>query len=441
MSIKVFKDESANSIFIEDANGAQFLNSLQATVPTTMVNISDLAKQFDIVSNADHNEFIDNNGVTYVQLSINQGGTGTPTEVCNLLNAIFASSGTPSSEIPVITSSLGISLTQGEILNYELIADYGVGYEWDLSNVSGITTVEGNIRKLIGGSSLATGEYAIPVKAINYNGEDSQIIELSVGNPAFANTKSVNFNNNDWLGANAGILQNSLGRAANGSGSSDAWTISFWFKAGTATNANQTIFYFGSQDVSNQGYIQIKYNGQNTEKKIEMRYGSNNNRLNFATQVASVTVGQWQHYVISYDGGTTGANSGSMNTYYNRFKFFIDGVDVSASNLRTNNNFGYTGSIQPQNLRVGRFNNGQAMRNNCRVDELAIWDSDQSSNISDIYNSGVPFDFINLSQAPLHWWRMGDGDTFPYLFDVGTEANCIFVMNSMTSSDIVNDVP
>ena len=94
MSIKVFKDDSANSIFIEDANGAQFLNSLQATVPTTMVNISDLAKQFDIVSNADHNEFIDNNGVTYVQLSINQGGTGTAAEVCNLLNAVFASSGT-----------------------------------------------------------------------------------------------------------------------------------------------------------------------------------------------------------------------------------------------------------------------------------------------------------------------------------------------------------
>ena len=31
-TIKVFKDESANSIFIEDANGAQFLNSLQATL-------------------------------------------------------------------------------------------------------------------------------------------------------------------------------------------------------------------------------------------------------------------------------------------------------------------------------------------------------------------------------------------------------------------------
>ena len=39
MSIKIYKDEAANSIFIEDANGAQFLNSLQASVPTTTVTI------------------------------------------------------------------------------------------------------------------------------------------------------------------------------------------------------------------------------------------------------------------------------------------------------------------------------------------------------------------------------------------------------------------
>jgi hypothetical protein len=433
-TIKIFKDTQANSIFIEDANGAQFINSLQASIPNgdDKVFISDLAKQIDLVSNALHTDFRDENDNPY---------TGTATMVCNQLNSIFQSSGTSDDNPPSITSSLGISLTQGETLNYELTADYGVGYEWDLSNVSGVTTVEGNVRKLIGGSSLTTGEYAIPVKAINYNGEDSQIIEMTVGQPAFANTKSVNFNNNDWLGANAGILQNVLGRSANGSGSGDAWTIAFWFKAGTSTNASQTIFYFGNQDVANQGYIQLKYNGQNSFKRLEFRYGSNNNRINLFTQSATFTVGQWHHIVITYDGGTTGASSGSVSNYYSRFKTFVDGVDVSASNIQTNNNFGYTGSIQPQNLRVGRFNNGQALRNNCRIDELAIWDSDQSSSISDIYNSGIPFDLSNLTTEPRHWWRMGDGDTYPYLFDNGSEANCIFVMNSMTSADIVNDVP
>jgi len=81
------------------------------------------------------------------------------------------------------------------------------------------------------------------------------------------------------------------------------------------------------------------------------------------------------------------------------------------------------------------------MRNNCRVDEVAIWDTDESSNISSIYNSGSPFDLSTLTNDPLHWWRMGDGDTFPFLLDSGNQNNCIFVMNNMTSSDIVNDVP
>ena len=76
-----------------------------------------------------------------------------------------------------------------------------------------------------------------------------------------------------------------------------------------------------------------------------------------------------------------------------------------------------------------------------RVDELALFDSDQSSNASTLYNSGVPFDLSTLSTEPKHWWRMGDGDTYPNLQDNGTEANCTFVMYNMTSSDIVSDVP
>jgi len=42
---------------------------------------------------------------------------------------------------------------------------------------------------------------------------------------------------------------------------------------------------------------------------------------------------------------------------------------------------------------------------------------------------------------PVHWCRMGDGDTYPFLLDTGSAANCIYIMYSMTSSSIVNDVP
>jgi hypothetical protein len=367
--------------------------------------------------------------------------TGTEAQKVNELNALFQNSGSTMGQLPTITSSLAVSLTTGDTLNYELTADYGVGYEWDLSNVSGIVNVEGNLRKIIGGSNLSAGTYNIPVKAINYNGEDSQTIVLTVSNPLFSNTRSVQFNNQDYLGANAALLDATLGRTGNGSGSSDAWSIGFYFKAGGSSNQTQTIFYFGSNDVTNGNHIRIYWNGaNNSREQLILQYGSTNNRLILKTPVNSLPNNSgWNHWLVTYDGGTTGSGSAQINDYYSRFKIFKNGTQISTIN--SNNNFGNTTALSGQNLRVGRYNASGYMRSNCVVDELAIWDSDQSANVSSIYNSGTPFDLSTLTAQPRHWWRMGDGDTFPNLQDSGTAANCVFVMNNMTASDIINDVP
>ncbi len=428
MTITIYKDSNANAIFIEDANGAQFLNALQATVSNGYCSVQGLARGFEIISDADYADFIDEDGQAWGDSAIN---------VCNALNAIFVSSGASGTELPEITSSLAASIVEGETLNYELTADYGVGYEWDLSNVSGVTNVEGNPRKLIGGSSLSSGTYNIPVKAINYNGEDSETIVLTVSTPPFSDTKSVNFSNQDYIGANAALLSSTLGRTGNGSGASDAWSVSFWYKASSGTQG-QTIFYFGDSDASNGGYIQLMQINSSGNKVLRFRYGSSNNRLTLQTASGSLTAGTWQHIFISYDGGTTGASSGDINSYYGRFKIYIDGSLETTTN--SNNNFGWSSAIDADNFRLGRFTSGNYMRD-CRVDELAIWDSDQSSNVSDIYNSGSTFDLSTLSNQPLHWWRMGDGDTYPNLQDSGTAANCTFVMYNMTSADIVSDTP
>ncbi len=61
---------------------------------------------------------IDVSNLTGFPLLINQGGTGTATEVCNLLNAIFASSGTPTAEVPVITSNLVIKTIIDDLRKY-----------------------------------------------------------------------------------------------------------------------------------------------------------------------------------------------------------------------------------------------------------------------------------------------------------------------------------
>ena len=427
MSIKIYKDQNAGAVFIENSNGVQFLNSLQATLDDpadVKVNIHDLSKDVDIFTQVPFSDFVDQSGSAY-------GSNATDT--VNALNAEFSASGSSTGVPPTITSATTVNMTEGDTLNYELVATKGVGYEW--SNLpSGVVNVEGNMRKLVGGSTLAVGTYNITAKAINYFGEDSETITLNVAAPPYSNTKSVNFQNQDYLGANANLLDSVLGRSSNGSGSSDAWSISLWFKPST-NSSGQTIFYFGASDVTNSGFVEVRFIGNND--RIRLRYGSNNNYIQLSTPTNSLTHSTWNHILISYDGGTTGASSGDLSDYYSRFKIFIDGSQQTTSN--SHNNYGWSGAISGQNLRVGRFASGTYMRDNCRVDELAIWGSDQSGNIFDIYNSGSTHDLDQLDTPPNHWWRMGDGDTYPNIQDnVGTAT---FVMYNMTAADIVTDAP
>lgn len=429
MAITIYKDDSANAIFIEDANGVQFINSLHATCEATGdgVSITDLARNIEIVSNLHFTEFVTQNGGTY--------GPDAVT-VCNGLNTIFSAAGNDLGQAPEITSPLTISLVQGETLNYELIANFGVGYEWDLSNVPGVVTVDGNPRKLVGGSALTNGTYNIPVKAINYYGEDSETIVLTVAQPAFADTKSIQFDNQDWMGANAALLT-ALERSGNGSGSGDAWSISFWFKGSSSTSNGQTILYFGSNDTTNGHHLYLRYQGGNN--RIRFRYGSTNNHLNFHSPDNSINDNTWHHILVTYDGGTTGSSSADVNNYYGRFNLFIDGVDVSSSGTWSHTNYGITTALSGQNFRVGRYGSSQYLQGGCKVNELAVWDSDQSANIAAIYNSGSTHDLSALGSAPSHWWRMGDGDTFSVIQDnIGTAD---FVMYNMTVADIVSDVP
>lgn len=438
-NIKVWLDGASNAAVFQipalGQGGMVFVNEMKAILG----DIPDTCSIINMQRGSDSDDFLEVYDRAYTDFvdEADQPHGNSASSTVDALNAILQRSGSSLGDAPVITSSTTVNLTSGDTLNYELTADNGVGFEW--SNLpTGVVTVEGNVRKLIGGSTLATGTYTATARAVNYFGEDTQDIDFVVAAPPYSNTKSVNFSNGDYLGANAALLDDELGRAGNGSGSGDAWTIAFWFKPGTATNANQTILYFGGQIVSNEGYVQVKYDGNlTTGQNITLRYGTNNNRLELKTSPNSLTIGSWSHVIVTYDGGTTGAASDDVDDYYSRFSIVIDGVVQSTSN--SHNNYGYTGSVEGDNFRLGRWNNGQSLRNNCRIDELAVWGSDQSSNIASIYNSGSTHDLSLLSPAPDHYWRMGDDDSYPIIQDV--EGSAVFVMYNMTSSDIVSDVP
>ncbi len=427
MSIIIYRDTQANAIFVEDANGVQFLNSLQAILINpldTFLSVKDLARGIDIFTAIPFAEFVDQSLVQY-------GGTAALT--VNALNALFTGSGLDVP--PVITSPLTINTTEGASINYELTATGGVGFEWE-NLPAGLVTVEGNVRKLVG-SIAVDGVYTPTMKAVNYFGNDTETLTITVSNPPYSNTKSVRFNNNDYMNASAST-SNPMYRASNGAGSGDAWTISLWFKAGTSGDSEQTIVMFGGSDQNNEGRVHLWYDGSNNDKHIRLRYGTNNNYLEFETPNNGIVQGVWNQIIVTYDGGTTGNNQAQLNNYYGRFDIFINGVSQTLN--KDHNNDGWSGSIKDEYFRLGR--NGTSsnyMRNNCLVDEVAIWSSDQVANVSDIYNGGVPHILSALTTAPDHWWRMGDGDTFPAITDqIGA---LDFTMFNMTVGDIVNDTP
>lgn len=426
--IIIYRDDNARAIFIENQNGVQFLNNIQAfqdNITDNFLSIRDISRDIEIMSNINYDEFENEGGLLW-------GSSGVTTT--NNLNAIFASSG-GAGDVPVITSSLSVSLTQGDVLNYELTASNGVGYEWDFSSVPDVVNVEGNIRKLIGGSTLPIGTYNIPVKAINYYGEDSETIVLNVSSPPFSNTKSIFFRQNDYCNLTANTL-NPLYRSGNNTGT--AWSVGFWFKPSTSSNQNQTILSLGGNDLNNEGTVQIRYNGNNgSRQRMAIFYGTNNNNLDIFSPIASTTSGVWAHWLFVYDGGTTENGSGGINTSYSRFKIYKNGVLQTPTN--TNDNYGFSGAINTENFRFSRLTSSGQYSRNCFIDELAMWASDESSNASAIYNSGSPFDLNTLTSSPDNWWRMGDGDTFPTLEDINRTLDATMV--NMTVADIVNDVP
>ncbi len=132
--------------------------------------------------------------------------------------------------------------------------------------------------------------------------------------------------------------------------------------------------------------------------------------------------GQWHHLLGTYD-GTSNANG---------LKLYIDGV------LNVQGTAGSTGinSFASTEPTIGAITGGGQWRLEGNIDEVALWNTDESANASTIYNSGVPNDISSLS--PLSHWRCGDGDTSPTLTDNGSGGNDGTMTNFTTFS---TDVP
>lgn len=195
-----------------------------------------------------------------------------------------------------------------------------------------------------------------------------------------SNTYSLNFDGtDDYLSASSIVTT-----------TAQQGTISAWIK--TNTSAFMPIFSASnnSSGVSNEWLVfQVDSGG-----KFEIA----SNRLGTVEiyeSSSTVTDNAWHHVMIT--------SSGSA------YKLFLDG---SEQTLASGNNTGtWIGDIGTKTAcSIGAMRRSADASNsyfNGNIDEVAIWDSDQSSNISTIYNSGTPGSLLSLN--PKAWWRMGDG--------------------------------
>jgi hypothetical protein len=119
--------------------------------------------------------------------------------------------------------------------------------------------------------------------------------------------------------------------------------------------------------------------------------GYNGKKVNFIPSLNT-----WYHIAYVYTGGTSAGTA----------KIFINGSEMSGTNEHVS---GFGGISSPSNTsaHVGYAPLSSKYLNG-KIDEVAIWQSDQSSNMSSIYTGTSAIDLSALSTPPNEWFRFED---------------------------------
>jgi len=354
---------------------------------------------------------------------------GTIADVINALNVVFTSGGTPSGQVPVITSVLSLNVQENDPINYILTADHLAGVYWnDLP--TGLAPLVGDNRELLGAIDTAN-VYVVPVTVTNAFGVDTQDLTITVTALPYVNAKSVRYY---LIGGGFTQVDDTtssfpLYRAGDGTGASDAWSVSMWVYR--LINSNMYVFDYGPGGGANDDRIRLQ--GRNSDK-MRLNIGDNND---FRIETSGgFTPNAWHHIVVTYDGSSTDTGS------FNQFKIYIDDVEYSVGegNVSTAGG-GFDGSYDTDSsFRLGRsLSGGNGFTG--WIDEVSVYDYVLSAaNVTTLYNTGNGgIDLPDGGVIPTNWWRMGDGDIFPTLTDHA--GSLTMTMYNMISTDIQNNVP
>ena len=260
-----------------------------------------------------------------------------------------------------------------------------------MTDINTYTTAEiANLTPQSGDLVLNTDDNAVQL----WNGSAWKIFDSDVS-PVFSEY-SVEFDGtNDYMNY---ALDADLGGAIMPSSYSDYdLTFSFWVKP--LTSSDENIFQWASVLTSGVPFMLIS-----TQNSYVNR--------GFRSHSTNPTTNAWNHFLIS--------RTASDNTW----RVFLNGNSTPIASHNDGGTYG-NGSNNGDLSAADKIwlANGYGGYGNVMIDEFAFWNSDQSANLTSIYNSGVPADLSSLT--PYSWHRMGDNDsgTGTTITDQGVDSN------------------
>lgn len=213
------------------------------------------------------------------------------------------------------------------------------------------------------------------------------------------------------------------------SGVSDPASVSLWLYP--LTNGNYKGFFSSENAWSNSHANNFLI--QNSNGTVRYLAKDNSSDFDVFTSTATLSLNVWQHVVLTLSGTT--------------LKMYIDGSLDSTHTIVNGGTWG--------DLANGAHLGFGFAYNNTKMDDVGIYSTELSaSDVSNIYNSGIPKD--ESGRSGLVSYYKFDGDTYPTVTDsVGSSNGTMTNMTSddfvaakeagtminMDSGDIVEDVP
>jgi hypothetical protein len=339
--------------------------------------------------------------------------------------------------VPTVANQT-VSVTETDVLNFQIISSDNIVNQFVEVDAPSWMSLNQNSGILSGTAPAHLGTSAdtivVNCKAGNaVGGTVDFTVTVTVAQISYTNTKSLEFNGSTSFMQGNPVNMNALDRASNGDGNS--WSISMWVKP-TSSTANQTLLVYGAGDDYNYGAITLKQSGGTS---LVLNYGTVYDNI-ILVAANSFVANTWQHVMITFDGGYTGSIPADSAVYYSEFKIYVDGVLKTPIGVASNG--GYSGVISgsdPSNniFRIGRASNVHNNYYDGTINQIGIWDTNQDTNVSTIYNSGATQDLSLLTTAPTHYYEIETSATT--ITDI--EGNAGLTGYNFVNANLVSDTP